>query len=193
MILRLAQPHCADHLRSSPASSASRGAIRSSGSDSAARPVAASAAAGTGDGSQTARAVAAGARQHHADHGRAPLLGGRLEQGVDGGTDTVRRLARHQGEVLALDQQMVIGRRQRDGAGPDRRLVLRLAHRQDADLAQQQRQRIAAAGIAVLCHGQRRRPARHGRRQRAEQGAQGLETAERCADDDQPGVHRALR
>ena len=89
---------------------------------------------------------------------RAVDVGRRLEQHVDRRPREVHRLVDRQRELRpALDQQVVVGRREVDRARLDRLLVLGLAHRQRARGAEELGQQ--ARPLARQVHA-RRRPAR---------------------------------
>ena len=82
------------------------------------------------DPRRAARAVVAGAGQHHGDGLRAAGLGSRLEQEIDGRPGASVRRFGGERERVTVHKQMVVGRGQEDVAGEQALLVQRVAHGQ---------------------------------------------------------------
>ncbi len=81
--------------------------------------------------------------------------------------------------MVRFHQQVVVGRRQGDGARLDGILVTGLAHPQGAAVLQRELQLIAGIGAAVLYDRQRQAEVAG---QRGQYGLQGPQTPERSAD-----------
>ncbi len=102
------------------------------------------------DGLQAARAVAAHARQDDADGAVAAAVGQRGEKGIDRQALAARGGRRHQGQRVAGQAQVAVGRYHVDAIGFDHHAVRDLAHLHRRHALQQLGQHALVFGIQVL-------------------------------------------
>ena len=146
-------------------------------------------AAGAVDGFEPVGAVLVPSGQDDAEQALAVHVGRGFEQHVDRRPREVHHLVGRQREGRsAIDQQVVVGRRDIDRAGLDRLLVLRFLDRPPAMRRKDLRQQARALARQVQ-HDEARHPQCGG--QRGQQRAERLNPARRCADDDGLDVPQA--
>jgi hypothetical protein len=114
------------------------------------------AAAGLGDRERARRAVVQGAGQHDRHRGGAPGAGQGAEHRVGGGADAVLLRPTAELDPVRADQEVVIGPRDVDRAGLQRRSVLGQRHVQRGRSVEDRRQQAAGGGGDVQDDADRR-------------------------------------
>jgi hypothetical protein len=133
-----------------------------------------------------ADAVAVGPGHDHGDRAGAEALGGRVEQDVDRRASVLHAGLGRQGEVVVVDERVVVGGGEVDAPAAERLLVERLGEGERTAALQHGGEGAKAGdGGPVLDDDDRQR---EGGREVAEHHGEGGEAAERGADDHQPGA-----